>query len=65
MDVKLLVISNFSVLISNSGADNFYCFKIVDSEEIIHSFEGIYPTLEIATNRCKAVVENLHNMKST
>lgn len=63
MNIKtLLGINGYSLLVYH-GSGNLYRLSIIEREMIVHTFEGIYPTLQTAIARGKSVVQNLESIK--
>jgi hypothetical protein len=54
----LLNFNGYSLLVSHCSG-NLYRLSIIEREIVIHTFEGIYPTLQTAIARGKSIIENL------
>ena len=54
----VLGIDGYSLIVCHCYG-KLYRLSIIDREEIIHTCEGIYPTLQAAVERGKSVVRNL------
>ena len=58
MKIQTLIgIDGYSLLVCSSG--NLYSVSIIDKKTIVHSFEGIYPSLPRAIARGRGVIKNL------
>ncbi|WP_036484592.1 hypothetical protein [Myxosarcina sp. GI1] len=52
----------YSLFVCQSS-QNLYHLSIVEGENIVHSFEGIYPSLPTAIERGKSIIKNLKNLQ--
>ena len=58
MKIQTLIgIDGYSLLVC--GSRNLYSVSIIDRKTVVHSFEGIYPSLPRAIARGRAVIKNL------
>ncbi|MCC0175526.1 hypothetical protein I4641_00835 [Waterburya agarophytonicola K14] len=66
MKIKALIgIEDYSLMVCHCSG-NLYHFSIMNQENILHNFEGIYPSVENAIARGKAVVNTLkHRTQNT
>ena len=63
MKIKALIgIDNYSLMVCHCWG-NLYHLSIIERENIIHKFDGIYPNLGNAVDRGKFVIENLRKEK--
>ncbi len=59
MKIKtLLGINGYSLIVCHCSG-NSYQLSIIEQDQTIISFEGIYATLQIAIDRGKSVIQNL------
>ena len=63
MKIKALIgIDNYSLMVCHCYG-KLYQIGIINQENIVHSFEGVYPSLSSAINRGRAVIKNLSFIK--
>lgn len=63
MKIKALIgIDSYSLMVCHCS-EKLYRLSIVDSENVIYSFEGIYQTLGDAIDRGKSVIRTLNYSK--
>ncbi|WP_019506836.1 hypothetical protein [Pleurocapsa sp. PCC 7319] len=63
MKIKtLLGFNEYSLIVCNESG-NLYHLSIIDQENKVHNFEGIYPTLQTAIEQGKSVIQNLEYLQ--
>lgn len=61
---SLLGFNGYSLIVCHNW-ENLYCLSIIDRENKVHSFEGIYPNAQTAIEKGKSVIQNLEYLKQS
>ena len=65
MESQLLSnIDGYNLFVQNFS-NNFYHLNIVTPDNVVHHFEGIYSSPQVATEKGKSVIQNLKFWRET